>query len=276
MTPSRKIIAASMLGGLLLPGGAIAHGDIAFRIADLDRRIEAGPPTAELLIKRAELHRSHGAWSRSERDLDRAVVLAPDDDSVRLYRGRLLLESGQVDRAKGELDAFIERHPRDPRALVLRARSSDRLGDPLEGANDLALAIALLASSTPELYLARARMLARSDEIHADQVLTAIDGGIERLGPVVSLVEFAIAHESSRSRYRSALAYLERLPRALLERPIWLIQRAELLRSAGRDELARAAIHAARESIQALPHSRAGAPAMLALGDRLKKLERQP
>ena len=75
------------------------------------------------------------------------------------------------------------------------------MDEPLAAAADYDRVIARLDPPEPEHYLQRARWLIAEGDPHVDAALRGIDEAIARLGPLVTLVAFAIDVES---RPRSA------------------------------------------------------------------------
>ncbi|MCZ6872577.1 MAG: hypothetical protein O7G88_03450 [bacterium] len=105
---------------------------------------------------------------------------------------------------------------------MTRSRILARLGEPLVAANDLTVAMAQLDHLTPELYLERARLLVTAGDGHAEAGLQSLDQGITRLGPVVTLIGYAIEIETGLGRYGDVLARFDLLPTLLASQPGWL------------------------------------------------------
>lgn len=248
----------------------LAHADIVERIAALDQEIQENPGSAALYLKRGELHRLHRDWPAALADYGRAEQLKPEESAVHYYRGRMWLEAGQPRLARPELDLFLAARPEHADALLVRSRARALLGERMAGVDDLTRAIALLDRPTPEVYLERARLLVAEGPSYVDRALAGLDEGIDRLGPLVTLIQFAIEVERDRGRYLSGLDRLDRLPENLAGQPKWLGLRADLLLEAGRKNEAHAAYAAGLEIIEAYPPARRKSRATSQLEARLR------
>ena len=257
---------------LAAPLPVLAHADIHERIAALDAQIEAHPNAPELYLKRGELHRLHRDWEAALADYHRAAELDPGLPEVDYFVGRMWLEAARPDLAKSALNRYLTRRPDDAGALVIRSRALARLGEGLAAAEDLTKAIARLEALGPELYLERSRLLVAEGGKHVDEGLRGIDEGIARLGPLVTLIQFAVEVEADRAHHEEALARLDPLPPGVRKQPLWLARRGDLLLAAGRDAEARAAYAAALQAIEALPATRRTVRANAALESRLRSL----
>ena len=267
----RWMLAACLMGVWIShPGTVLAHADIVERIAALNREIQESPGNAALYFKRGELHRLHRNWPAALADYERAARLEPDDPAVHYYRGRMWLEAGQPRLARPELDRFLTARPEHADALLVRSRTLALLGERLAGADDLTQAIALLDRPTPEVYLERARLLVSEGPGYVDRALAGLDEGIARLGPLVTLFQFAIEVERAHGRYLSGLVRLDGLPKRLAGQPMWLGLRGDLLLAAGQKQEAHAAYAAGLEIIETYPAARRNSRATLQLEARLR------
>ena len=130
ITWSRSLVA---LLGLCLGAAALAHGDLHEQIEAVSVEIVRAP-TAELFLKRGELHRAHQDFGAALADYDRAEQLNPAMDAVRFCRGRAFFEAGLFVPARAALDLFLQKKAEHAEAFLLRARV-------LVGLKDFALAI---------------------------------------------------------------------------------------------------------------------------------------
>ncbi len=258
------------------PGTALAHADILVRITALNREIRESPPSAALYLKRGELHRLHRDWPAALTDYEQAARLAPRNPDVSYYRGRMWFEAGQPEPARPALDRFLAVRPDHADALLVRSRVLAVLGERLAAVNDLTRAIALLDPPTPEVYLERARHLEAEGSAYIDRALAGLDEGIARLGPLVTLIQFAIEVERTRGRYPSALVRLDGLPESITGQALWLGLRGDLLLAAGRTEEARAAYAAGLEIIESYPSARRTLRATSRLETRLRAAVAEP
>ena len=269
--PWRLLLAA----GLILawtgsPGMVLAHADIVERITALDQEIQERPGSAALYLKRGELHRLHRDWPAALADYGQAERLKPEEPAVHYYRGRMWLEAGQPKLARPEMDRFLAALPAHADALLVRSRALGLLGERLAGVEDLTQAIALLDRPTPEVYLERARLLVSEGPSYVDRALAGLDEGIARLGPLVTLIQYAIEVERDRGRYISGLAWLDRLPENLTGQPTWLGLRGDLMLEAGKKQEAHAAYAAGLETIASYSATRRNSRATMQLEARLK------
>ena len=248
----------------------LAHADIAERITALDGEIQESPGSAALYFKRGELHRLHRDWLAALADYGRAEQLKPEEPAVHYYRGRMWLEAGQPKLARPELDLFLAARPEHANALLVRSRALALLGERMAGVDDLTRAIALLDRPTPEVYLERARLLVSEGPSYVDRALAGLDEAIAQLGPLVTLIQFAIEVERDHGRYLSALARLDGLPKSLAGQPMWLGFRGDLLLEAGRKQEAHAVYAAGLEIIETYPATRRNSRATLQLEARLR------
>jgi predicted Zn-dependent protease len=272
-TPNSRcwVLAAGLIAVWIgAPAMVLAHADILERITALDREIREGPQSAALYLKRGELHRLHRDWPAALADYEQAARLEPQNPAVNYYRGRMWLEAGEPERARPALDRFLAARPDHADALLTRSRALAYLGERLAAAGDLTRAIALLDAPTPEVYLERARLLRAEGPDYTDRALAGLDEGIARLGPMVTLIQFAIELERAHGRYLSALDRLDGLPEGPAGQPAWLRVRGDLLLAAGKREEARAAYAAGLEVIESHPPARRNLRANSELATRLR------
>ncbi|HEY8228756.1 MAG TPA: tetratricopeptide repeat protein [Pyrinomonadaceae bacterium] len=248
----------------LLPSFVLAHEGLHEQIEAVTAKIKRDPKNASLYLQRGELHRLHRDWIRAAADYDRAKSLQPSLTIVDLARGKMLFESRRLQQAKFVLDRFLRRQPNHVEGLVTRARVLSRIGARVQAAQDFTQALALAPTPEPEIYLERAKALA-GDKRYFEEALRGLDEGIKRLGPVVTMQLAAIDLELSRRNYDSALTRLDVIAAQSERKEMWLIQRGEILRSAGRIEEARAAFNAALVAIDSLPPERRQTRAVIAL-----------
>ena len=266
-----RVLAAGLIAVWIgNPGTALAHADIIERIMALNREIQESSPSAALYLKRGELHRLHRDWPAALADYQRARRIAPDNPNVNYYMGRMRLESGWPDLARSALNRFLAVRPNHADALLIRSRALAQLGKPHPAAADLTKAIALLDRPTPEVYLERAKMQATVGPDYVDEALAGLDEGIARLGPLVTLIQYAVSMEVARGQYDAALARIEALPVGVQSGPAWLARRGDILVEAGRLNEARVTYIVAKQAILDLPPARRQSRAMAALEAHLR------
>lgn len=245
---------------LVLAGGAPCFGHVGVdeRIESLGDRIAHDPKNAELYLDRAELHRSHQHWDEALADYRKAqeLLTGSSDDAeyqkVPFYMGRLWQERGRPQKALPLLNAFLAKFPEHGGALESRAKAYYDAGMPLSAARDMDTLIKLKKKSIPQYYLDKTKYLLGAGPGYHDWAMAAIDDGIARSGPLVTLIHFAVVTERKHGRYDQALAYIEQLPDSLRNLPEWLVRRADILYDAGRPEAAEA-YRATLDAIKRLP-----------------------
>lgn len=236
--------------GLCVALVAAAHGPLQEQIDALTEQIEQAP-SAQLYLRRGELHRLHEDWDAALSDYRRAARLAPAEDTLDFLRGRALLEAGRPAPAKLALERYLARHPDHAEALIVQARALRALGRYRAAAAAYTRAIDRLPRPEPDHYLERARIEAAAGTIKP--ALAGLDAGIARLGPVVTLQLYAIELELKQRRVDAALARLDRIAAQSPRKETWLARRGAILWDAGRRKEAGAAYAAALAAIEALP-----------------------
>lgn len=231
--------------------GVVAHGDLHAQIAAATARMGRDPRNPLLYVERGGLYRAHREWRLALADCDRALRLNPELGDARLCRGLTLADAGRHSAAERELTALLERHPDLVVARVARARAFVSLGRPLDADPDYAAALS--RHPNPDWYLERAHALQQGGDAEAIRVL---DEAIEKLGPLVTLEEYAIELDIAASRYDSALDRIDRVLGRLPRSPSWLVRRGGVLERFKRPADARHAYVQAVEAIVALPPAR--------------------
>ncbi len=252
---NRPFRLATWLTGILILASSApirAHGDDQLLIEALSQEI-AKAPEADLHIRRGELFRHHREWARAEEDFAAAARLDPKLDAVDFFRARLLLESGAPEKARAFIDRYIEKVPDEPEGWFLRGEILAALGRYDEGAAEYEAGIQRARTPLPEHYLRRARFIAAAPKPDPDRIIAALDEGIARLGPVISLVDLAIRFEEARNNYDAALARIATLMEHLPRRERWYVRQGDILVQAGRRKEAAQAYRAALDAIEALP-----------------------
>ena len=132
------------------------------------------------------------------------------------------------------------------------------LGETEAAAKDFGDAIAKGTRPTPEQVLEHRDALLSLGK--KQDALRALDEGMTRVGPVVSLVLPAIDLELDLGRSDAALARLDALAGGANPNPTWIARRGEILEQAGRSADARAEYAKALALLDARPPGRRGKP----------------
>ena len=239
---------------LMLVATALGHGDTHEAILAITAEIAKAPNDTDLLLRRGELHSQHQDWAAAAADFDRVAKLAPELVAVDLCRGKMHLAAGKPAAAVKALDRLIKKHPDHAAAFLSRARAKLQLREYAAAAADYTKAITLSTQPEPEFYIERANALAAQGPKQREPAIRSLDEGIEKLGPIVTLILPAIELEVGTKKYDAALARLERFTATMPRKDSWLARRAEILAKAGRKDEALAAYQSTLTAIDALPH----------------------
>jgi predicted Zn-dependent protease len=246
---------AMVVAGIVWSGAAMeiqAHGDDQLLIDALTEEL-AKAPDADLFIRRGELFRHHDEWPKAEADFLAAAKLEPSLAIVDFFRARVLLESGAADKARPLIDRFIGNVPDEAEGWFLHGDVLAALGQRDAGAADYAEGLRRTQHPRPEQYLRRAKFLAAAPKPDPARILAALDEGIARVGPVISLVDYAITLELDQKNYAGALARVDLLMEHAPRRETWLVRKADILVKCGRIAEAIASYRAALAAIEELP-----------------------
>ena len=181
-----------------------AHGDLHEQIEAVTAQIAKEPGNAELLLKRAELHRAHEEWAAALADYDRVDLLAPGRTS--LGRGLVLLAQGKAREALAPLDECLHARPGHLEALVARGRARVQLRELAGAVADFDRAIELSRVFDPDVFLERARALTADEPPKYDEAARGLAEAIRRVGAVPALGLALSDIEVQRGRFDDALA----------------------------------------------------------------------
>jgi tetratricopeptide (TPR) repeat protein len=263
-----KIIFAVALLCVLSVVPASAHGDVHPRINEFSEQIKRSPTNALLYFQRAELYRMDGDYTNALADLNQVAQLDRSLKRVDFLRGQVQLDAGQPQAAIGPLNRYLADQPTDAEAYTVRARVLLRLNRPAPAIEDFTQAIKLSSTPNPELYIERATAWRLMDK--PEEAIRGLDEGIRRLGPIVTLQLPAVDAELALKRTDAALARIDSVMTRLQRKETWLVRRAEILRSANREQEARTNYFAALEAINRLPPAHRGTRMTLDLESRIR------
>jgi tetratricopeptide (TPR) repeat protein len=235
---------------------AFAHAGVDELEAETRARLARHPDSPQAHLERAAVLQMERDWDGALAALEDAAARGADPDVVGARKGGVYLEAGFPRMAKIEIDRVLARRPAAYDLLADRARAWLALGNPEAAARDFGEAIAKGTRPTPELVLARRDALAAAGK--PEDALGALDAGMTRVGPVVSLVLPAVDLEVELGRYDAALARLDRLAGNGPPNPLWQARRGDILERAGRPAEARTEWARTLALLDARPPARQG------------------
>ena len=256
----------------LLGDPALAHVGVDTRIHNYDEQIQSNPDSALLYLKRGEAHRENQHWKLAWSDYETALAYADDPDirlEVFFCMGRMKLQQDQPRQALDLLHRVIDQNPDYKMARLNIARAYLALHNPAMAVDEMDVFVASIAKPAPDYFLERARMAVTIEPSGNVRALDGLTEGIERLGPLVSLVQMAVELSIEMDNPRSAQALVERLPSAVQSLPKWQARLGDIHRQAGQQEAAEAAYRQAMQKIDELPASRQATRAMRSLKEEL-------
>lgn len=222
----------------------------------------AQQPTEELLIRRARAYLDQGNARAARKDLNHALEHPPQRYEIWYWLAKAQLKLGQPARALAAAESFLAAAPDDnarASGLIVKGDALHADGQFRAAGEAYAGALALETEPNPE------HVLQAIDAFHAAgdaRWLNVLDGGLRRLGPLVSLQERGYALDMQDRRYDSALARVEQMLASGLRRPQLLYKKGLALTAMNRREDARAALLAARAELDTLPEQRRQTPAL--------------
>lgn len=242
------------LGFLLLMGAGLlqAHGPLHEQIQRLSLELESHPDRRDLLIERGTLYRVHELHSEALLDWERAALLDPKDATNDFRLGLAALGLRRTNAALERLERFAARSPESVPAQLAAAEACRMGGRPGEAVRHWTLAIGTAAEPRPEWFLDRAHSAGLAG-LPPLEILSGLDAGIERLGPLPALQLKAVEIEVGRGAIDEALRRLSAMAERADRKERWLLRRAEVLAGAGRTDEARTEFLAARAALERLP-----------------------
>lgn len=235
----------------LSAASVLPHGDLDERIASATEQIHLAPPTADLYVQRAELHRLHEDFEASRADLQSARQLEPELPRLALTQARLEQDLQRPDAALGLTERLLTERPlpQELRLEVLLLHA--QLLTHMKQTERAILAWTQLCHAhpqpAPDWYLQRASLQA------PEPALAGIDQALRRLGSSVALVLHASALEEALGRTDAACARLQPLLKASPRKETWLSRQGDILHRAGLHARALAKFQEARVQLQLLP-----------------------
>lgn len=252
------------------PQGRAAEDDLARRISEVSVAVAKDPTNADLYITRADMHRRRLDMEAALGDLDYAAGIPTARIRATLLAAELLFELRRYAQVVSKTDGALATDPQNAQLHILRARALVAQSRFPEAAAAYKRALALSASSEPDVYLECARALAAQGRAGLDDALLVLDEGVAKLGPIVSLQIPAIAFELQAKHWDAALLRVDSIAAKSPRKDLWLKRRGEILRQAGRKRQARDAFKAALAALRAWPPDVQSQPANKALAAEIE------
>lgn len=231
-----------------------AHPDLIEQIAQITSQLGKQAPTGNLYLQRADLFRRHGEYDAALLDIATAECWETNATKILIARARVYCDAGRSEAALSAVEECLRFTPGEPEGLLIRARSQARLGQIEPALKDYDAAIERSVAPGPDVYLERARLLARLEcWAEAAQSLDAVISNSPAASP---LQLAAIEYDRQRGAFDAALARVDRLVAAYPVREPWLTLRAEVLEQAARREEAHATYETVLANIEHYPATR--------------------
>ena len=249
-------VMASLLALWLSVSSCSAHADLVEQITALTQQLAAHGESAAVYCERADLYRRHGEFAAALVDISVADRLQTNAPPLALDRARILSDAGRAAEALATIQPFLTREPDHPEALIIRARSHARLGNPTAAVADYDAALAKCAAPGPDLFLERARQQAVLGKL-ADAA-RGLDEAITNAPSFSTLQLAAIDYDRQRGAFDSALSRVDGFVARYPVKEPWLTLRAEVLAQAGRNEEANATYQEVLAGLEKYPPIRRG------------------
>lgn len=244
---------------------ALGHGDTHERIEALDALLEQNPDHVATLLERADIYRRHRNFDKALSDLNRVRLLSPTNNIVHLLTGLTLLEQGKFKEAETALQLFIVRSPANPRGHLALAKALTLQKRHLDAAHAYELVIESQSIPTPDHYLARAHAYMEAGKPYLSQALAGLEEGMGSIGPLITFQRLAIEIEINQGNTDNAIDRINRIIRDADRKETWLVKKAKVLSSIGRQEEAKQQFLLAERAIKLLPQRTRTSPALQAL-----------
>lgn len=251
---------------LCIAVGASAHPSAKERQELLGQLIEAHPEQQQLYVKRGATYSNEGQYELALADLLKAESLG-EAHLAAFELGVLHHRMGSFDLARSHFDTYLEHFPNHALSLEHRARMLRDAGDYEASLADFRAYFELREQPNPGNYISVAKMLSEKKE-GIEAALGMLDEGMERLGVIPHLQDYAIDLELRRKNVAAAIHRLQSLEGMLGESPDWCVDMGELLLLADRAPEAHALFQLASARLDDLRST----PARRRLRERLRIL----
>jgi hypothetical protein len=169
---------------------------------------------------------------------------------VDFLEAKMWFATNQLALSYSLVNQYLQANPDIPSALALRAKINLMLGNANPAATDFARVVELSNRTLPEMYLQWAKAQAQITPLNRQQVHQIIQAGLDKLGPLVVLLQYTINFDRQHQDYQSALNGIDKLPQQLAQQPFWLVEKAKLLELSGQHLTAKTQLQLARDRLQ--------------------------
>jgi tetratricopeptide (TPR) repeat protein len=220
----------------LAPFGSLpAHGDLHETIARISRQIENDPDDVFLYFERGLLYKKHGDLQLALADYERVLSLEGGFHAANLQLAQIYLQQRRPAAALRQANAYLETNPQNPFAYETRAAALQLLNQFEAAAADLHKMIALKNEDAirPADYFLLAKGILQAFPGDYRAAITALEEGLARLGPLVSLQSRIIDLELEGQNYAAALEKTDLLLAMMPNNEHWINKRTEILEKWG-------------------------------------------
>ena len=245
-------IRIALFGAMLvaMPKVCAAHPGLHHDIERVAALLVDHPDCSELYLQRAYYHRLEGDLFAALSDLHHAWQRDPTDSTIALETALTLSGLGEYSRAMEQIDQFFLSGGSSARGFVERARLKIQDGDCDGAILDFNSAIEL--KPDVEVFVERGEIQERLGRWN-DAAVGYREGLLKTEGAHV-LNAALIRTEIARAQYDAALAIIEEEIQKAAVPAEWNLQKAEVLKAAGRNteatEVLRQALNHAHVAIQ--------------------------
>ncbi len=215
------------------------------KLVILNQQIEEHPEQQDLYIKRGAVFSHLGKYKQALADFTFAKTLG-NSNLVMFELGVMQYQQQQFSKSMLSFDSYLKLFPNHVPSLEYKARIYRDLGDysaALEGFSNF---LKLNPYNNPGHYLRVAELIIQMD-LGINAALQIIDQGINNLGKIPQLQNFAIELELKQKQFDRAIERHKTLAPA--EHPKWQLRMAELLMAAGSKEQAKTYITSAKHKL---------------------------
>ena len=254
-----SLLEALLITALAYPISAAAHVGAHEQIETLSRLIQQDQVNSQLYISRGEVYRQHGDQDNAIADFSKALANDPENVPATTGLGRTYLDQGDYQQAIIHLNRALVLEPYNTRALAVRAQANMEIGRPLNAAADYTHAIEQSRKQgkpLPDYYLKRARAYEAAGNQYIESALLSLDEGIKLLGNIRTLELYAVELEIKLDNFDAAHARLSSILAGATRKEFLLLQRGDILSSAGETAAAMQDYLAAQAAIESLPAQR--------------------